>query len=79
MTRARILEPPSFSWVLKEVFMGAPEIIGLILLAVVLFGASRLPQLGKNLGQGIKQFKTGISDAKEELTSAITDKEPPKP
>ncbi len=59
--------------------MGAPEIIGLILLAVVLFGASRLPQLGKNLGQGIKQFKTGISDAKEELTSAITDKEPPKP
>lgn len=59
--------------------MGAPEIIGLILLAVVLFGASRLPQLGKNLGQGIKQFKTGITEAKDELTSAIQDKEPPKP
>jgi TatA/E family protein of Tat protein translocase len=54
--------------------MGAPEIIGLIVLGVVLFGASRLPQLGKNLGQGIKQFKTGMSEAKDELSSAIADK-----
>jgi TatA/E family protein of Tat protein translocase len=58
--------------------MGAPEIIGLIVLGIVLFGASRLPQLGKNLGQGIKQFKTGMSEAKEELTSAIADNETPK-
>lgn len=58
--------------------MGAPEIIGLIVLGIVLFGASRLPQLGKNLGQGIKQFKTGITEAKEELTSAIQDNETPK-
>jgi TatA/E family protein of Tat protein translocase len=58
--------------------MGAPEIIGLIVLGIVLFGASRLPQLGKNLGQGIKQFKTGMTEAKDELTSAITDKETPK-
>ncbi len=58
--------------------MGAPEIIGLIVLGIVLFGASRLPQLGKNLGQGIKQFKTGMGEAKDELTSAITEKEPPK-
>ncbi len=58
--------------------MGAPEILGLIVLAIVLFGASRLPQIGKNLGQGIKQFKTGMTEAKDELTSAIADKEPPK-
>ena len=58
--------------------MGAPEIIGLVLLAVVLFGASRLPQIGKNLGKGIKEFKTGISEAKDELSSAIQDKETPK-
>ncbi len=63
--------------------MGAPEIIGLIVLGIVLFGASRLPQLGKSLGQGIKQFKTGITEAKEELSSAIgdnpiPDKETPK-
>ncbi len=58
--------------------MGAPEIIGLIVLGIVLFGATRLPQIGKNLGQGIRQFKTGISEAKEELSSAIQD-EPTKP
>ena len=58
--------------------MGAPEIIGLLVVAIVLFGASRLPRLGKNLGQGIKQFKTGMSEAKEELSSAIQDKETPK-
>jgi sec-independent protein translocase protein TatA len=56
--------------------MGAPEIIGLIVLGIVLFGASRLPQLGKNLGQGIRQFKTGISEATEEVKGAIQDKEP---
>ncbi len=58
--------------------MGAPEILGLIVLAIVLFGASRLPQIGKNLGQGIKQFKTGMFEAKEELSSAIQD-DPSKP
>jgi TatA/E family protein of Tat protein translocase len=58
--------------------MGAPEIIGLIVLGIVLFGASRLPQLGKNLGQGIRQFKTGMSEAKEELSSAIQDSDNPK-
>jgi TatA/E family protein of Tat protein translocase len=47
-------------------------------LGIVLFGASRLPQLGKNLGQGIKQFKTGMSEAKEELSSAIQDSDNPK-
>jgi sec-independent protein translocase protein TatA len=58
--------------------MGAPEIIGLVVLGIVLFGASRLPQIGKSLGQGIKQFRVGISEAKEELSSAIQD-EPSKP
>jgi TatA/E family protein of Tat protein translocase len=62
--------------ILEEVFMGAPEIIGLILLGVVLFGASRLPQIGKNLGQGIKQFKTGLGEAKEEISSAIQEEKP---
>jgi TatA/E family protein of Tat protein translocase len=58
--------------------MGAPEIIGLIVLGIVLFGASRLPQLGKSLGQGIRKFKIGMREAKDELSSAIHNNEPPK-
>ena len=35
----------------------APELIVILLIVVVLFGANRLPQLGKGLGEGIRGFK----------------------
>jgi sec-independent protein translocase protein TatA len=34
-----------------------------ILVVALLFGASKLPMLGRNLGQGIKEFKNGIAEA----------------
>ncbi|MDV6373323.1 Sec-independent protein translocase subunit TatA/TatB [Deinococcus arenicola] len=45
--------------------MGPLEIILIIVVIALVFGASKLPQLGKGLGQGIKEFKreTGKSDA----------------
>jgi TatA/E family protein of Tat protein translocase len=40
-----------------------------ILVLAILFGASRLPSLGRNLGQGIREFKMGIADgAQDDLT-----------
>jgi sec-independent protein translocase protein TatA len=39
------------------------EWIWVIVAVLVLFGASRLPLLGRNLGQGIKEFKKGIKEA----------------
>lgn len=43
-----------------------PETIGIVVvLAVLLFGAKRLPELGKSVGQGIKEFKKGINEAGE--------------
>ena len=39
-----------------------------ILIVALLFGASRLPLLGRNLGQGIKEFKKGIADARRDDT-----------
>lgn len=47
-------------------------IFGIILL---LFGASRLPQLGKSLGSGIRNFKKGLSDDEVEKNA---DGEPPR-
>ncbi|WXA96655.1 twin-arginine translocase TatA/TatE family subunit [Pendulispora brunnea] len=35
------------------------------LIAVVLFGAGRLADIGKGLGQGIKHFKKGLKEAEE--------------
>lgn len=39
------------------------EIFWVLLAIVVIFGASRLPSLGRNLGQGIKEFKRGVGEA----------------
>ncbi len=48
--------------------LGPTELIVILLIIVVLFGASRLPELGKGLGKGIKEFKdaaTGDEKAAE--------------
>jgi sec-independent protein translocase protein TatA len=42
--------------------MPGPEWIWVILVIVVLFGASRLPVMGRNVGLGIKEFKKGIAE-----------------
>jgi sec-independent protein translocase protein TatA len=43
--------------------MPGPEIIWVIIAIVVIFGASRLPAMGRNLGLGIKEFKKGVTEA----------------
>ena len=40
--------------------LGVPELIIIFLIIVVLFGASRLPQIGRGLGEGIRNFKKGM-------------------
>jgi sec-independent protein translocase protein TatA len=39
-----------------------PELIVILVIVLVIFGATRLPQLGEGLGKAIKGFKKGISD-----------------
>lgn len=40
--------------------LGLPELIIILIIVVVIFGASRLPQLGKGLGEGIRNLKKGL-------------------
>jgi len=40
--------------------IGLPELIFLLAIVLIIFGASRLPQLGKGLGEGIRNFKRGL-------------------
>jgi len=42
--------------------IGGTELILIILLALLLFGAGRLADIGRGLGEGIKNFKKGIKD-----------------
>lgn len=46
--------------------LGTQELIIILLIVFVLFGASRLPQLAKALGQSKRAFRQGIDEAEEE-------------
>jgi sec-independent protein translocase protein TatA len=45
--------------------LGMPELIVILVIVLVIFGANRLPQLGEGLGKAIKGFKKGISDSND--------------
>ncbi len=46
-------------------FIGTTELILIALIALLLFGGKKLPELMKGLGQGIKGFKDGMKDVSE--------------
>lgn len=39
---------------------GLPELVIIFLLVIVVFGATKLPQLGRGLGEGISNFRDGL-------------------
>jgi sec-independent protein translocase protein TatA len=48
--------------------LGMPELIIILIIVLVIFGATRLPQLGEGLGKAIKGFKKGISNDNQDET-----------
>ena len=42
--------------------LGPMELLLILIIVLVIFGASRLPQLGKGLGEGIRNFKQAMKD-----------------
>lgn len=46
--------------------LGMSELVIILLIVIVIFGASRLPQLGKGLGEGIRNFKSSIKSGEKE-------------
>lgn len=45
--------------------LGVQELLVIFLILVLLFGASKLPQIGRGIGEGIRNFKSGIKDDEE--------------
>jgi TatA/E family protein of Tat protein translocase len=43
--------------------LGFSEILILLLIVALLFGAKRIPEIGASIGKGIKEFKRGLKDA----------------
>jgi sec-independent protein translocase protein TatA len=50
--------------------LGAPELLIILAIVVVLFGASRLSGLGKGLGRGIRDFRKELREGQEEDEAA---------
>jgi sec-independent protein translocase protein TatA len=46
--------------------IGATEIVLLLLLALLLFGARRLPEIGRSLGRGMREFKDAVTGKDED-------------
>jgi sec-independent protein translocase protein TatA len=59
--------------------LGGWEIVLILAVVLILFGAKKLPELAKGLGSGIKEFKKATREVTEELQSAVEDDYTPPP
>ena len=55
------------------------EVVAILAVVLILFGAKRLPELARGLGQGIKEFKKSSREIQDEISAAIDVDAPPPP
>ena len=55
--------------------IGWPEIILVLIIALLLFGAKRLPEIGRSMGKAIKEFKKSFKDVTDELDEDLNSPE----
>ncbi len=53
--------------------LGTGEIILIVLVILILFGAKKIPELAQGLGKGMREFKKSLKDVEDEIKS--TDKD----
>lgn len=59
-------------------FIGTTEIIVIGGIALLLFGGKKLPELMRGLGKGVREFKDGMSEVREEITGENNPEEEPQ-
>ncbi len=50
--------------------IGVPELLVILVIALIIFGPSKISELGKGLGEGIKNFKSAVTDGETTPTEA---------
>jgi sec-independent protein translocase protein TatA len=58
--------------------LGYQELLLILLIVLILFGAQRLPDLARSLGSSFKEFKKGVAEVKDEGTSEAKKEEEKK-
>ena len=53
--------------------LGMPEILLILLIVILLFGAKKIPELARGLGRGIREFKDASKDIKSEIDKGLED------
>jgi sec-independent protein translocase protein TatA len=56
---------PIFAW------LNGWEIVAILVIVLIIFGAKKLPELAKGLGQGIKEFKKSSREIQDEIQQSI--------
>lgn len=54
--------------------LGGQELILILLIILLLFGAKKLPELARGLGKGMKEFKKAQTEIEEEFNSVVDEK-----
>ncbi len=54
--------------------LGMPEILLIMLIVLLLFGAKRIPEIAGSMGKGIREFKKNINDATRDVQDGMNDK-----
>ena len=67
MTLSGEIQPPAE----EDMSFGPFEIILIVVVIALLFGAKKLPELMKGMGQGVREFKNEVRDTKEQVVSAV--------
>ncbi|WP_027717951.1 twin-arginine translocase TatA/TatE family subunit [Desulfovirgula thermocuniculi] len=55
--------------------IGLPELILILVIALVIFGPGKLPEIGRSLGRAIREFRRSTQEVMEDLTGPSPDKE----
>jgi sec-independent protein translocase protein TatA len=58
--------------------LGVPELMVILVIALVIFGPSKLPQIGSGLGKAIRDFKKGVSSSEDDDPTKDSKKDPPQ-
>jgi sec-independent protein translocase protein TatA len=58
--------------------LGVPELMVILVIALVVFGPSKLPQIGSGLGKAIRDFKKGVTGGDDEESDKDAKKDSPK-
>lgn len=59
--------------------LGGPELMLILVVVLILFGAKKIPDFAKGLGQGIKEFRKASHEVQEEIERAGREVEAPPP